>query len=252
MSRNSDEKRGLILGGTCELSLCLAPMLIAKGIEPVLTFRSEEGQRKIELHLASQEGHYETVRLDLNDKASIETLFPRISPSIDFLVDFAQGDYEALIAGADESRIYDYFIENVAARAVFLKHVTRAMLGRRRGRLVYVSSSAAERPAPGQGFYSAAKLASEALYRNCGLELAGKGISSVILRAGYIEAGRGRIFLETRPDAVKQVPIGRALTGAEVAETILFLLGPAAVGINATVLTMDGGLSAGKSGLLKA
>ena len=252
MKRHDDEKKGLILGGTCELALCLAPMLIAKEIVPVLTFRSEEGQRKIEEKLAPYAGHYETARLDLNDTASIEAFFSRTSSSCDFLVDFAQSDYEAFIAGADESRIYSYFMENVAARAVFLKHVTRAMLGRRRGRLVYVSSSAAERPAPGQGFYSAAKLASEALYRNCGLEMAGKGITSVILRVGYVEAGRGRIFLETRPDAVNQVPIGRALKAGEVAETILFLLGPAAVGINATVLTMDGGLCAGKIGLLKA
>ena len=155
MKRHDDEKKGLILGGTCELALCLAPMLIAKEIVPVLTFRSEEGQRRIEEKLAPYAGHYETVRLDLNDTASIEAFFSRTSSSCDFLVDFAQSDYEAFIAGADESRIYSYFMENVAARAVFLKHVTLAMLGRRRGRLVYVSSSAAERPAPGQGFYSA-------------------------------------------------------------------------------------------------
>lgn len=234
------------------MALCLAPMLITKGIVPVLTFRNGEGQRKIASHLASSEGRYEVVRLDLNDPASIEAIFFGTSSSFDFLVDFAQGDYESFIAGADESRIYSYFMENVAARAVVLKHVARAMLGRRRGRLIYVSSSAAERPAPGQGFYGAAKLASEALYRNCGLELAGKGITSVILRAGYVEAGRGRAFLETRPGAVKQVPIGRALTAEEIGEAILFLLSPAAVGINATVLTMDGGLCAGKSGLLKA
>ena len=250
MSRKNDKKRGLIIGGTCELALCLGRILIEKGFWPVLTWRNEEGRQKINLALESQGDLYETVHLDLSAPESMAAPFTPTS-SFDFLVDFAQGDYEALIAGSDEDRIYKYFKEYVAARAVLLKNVCRVMLRRKQGRLIYVSSSAAERPAPGQGFYGAAKLASEALYRNCGLELAGKGITSVILRAGYVDAGRGRTFLAARSEAVKQVPLRRALKAEEVAETILFLLSPSVVGINATVLTMDGGLSAGKTGAFK-
>lgn len=249
MSNQSDKKRGLILGGTCELALCLASQLIAQGILPVLTWRDQDGKEKIDQHLAACRGLYDTVRFDLGDPSSLKVLFDDQAAGFDFLVDFAQGDYEALIAAADEERIQAYFNENVAARAVLLKHVTRVMLRMRRGRLIFVSSSAAEKPAPGQGFYSATKLASEALYRNCGLELAGKGISSVVLRVGYVRAGRGRAFLEHNPDALRQVPLHRALDAEEVAQTILFLLSSAAVGINATILTMDGGLSAGKMGI---
>jgi NAD(P)-dependent dehydrogenase (short-subunit alcohol dehydrogenase family) len=40
--------------------------------------------------------------------------------------------------------------------------------------------------------------------------------------------------------------LGRALTPAEVAHAVMFLLCDEAVGFNATTLTMDGGLSAGK------
>lgn len=249
MTVHHEKKRGLILGGTCELALCLASRLIAQGMYPVLTWRDQGGKEKIDHSLAAFRGLYDTIRFDLGDPLALKTLFDDEAAGFDFLVDFAQGNYEALIAAADEERIQAYFTENVAARAVLLKHVTRVMLRMRRGRLIFVSSSAAERPAPGQGFYSATKLASEALYRNCGLELAGKGISSVILRVGYVRAGRGRAFLEHNPDAIRQVPLLRALEAEEVAETILFLLSPAAVGINATILTMDGGLSAGKMGI---
>jgi 3-oxoacyl-[acyl-carrier protein] reductase len=251
MSKHADKKRGLILGGTCELALCLSRMLIEKSFLPVLTWRTEEGRQKIDHALASHAGLYETAQLELNDPESMGALFTTTSP-FEFLVDFAQGDYEALIAGSDEEKIYPYFTAYVASRAVLLKNLCRVMLRKKQGRLIYVSSSAAERPAPGQGFYGAAKLASEALYRNCGLELAGKGITAVILRAGYIDAGRGRKFLLSKPDAVRQVPLRRALKAEEVAETILFLLSPAANGINATILTMDGGLSAGKTGAFKA
>ena len=121
------------------------------------------------------------------------------------------------------------------------------MLKKKRGRLVFVSSSAADRPNPGQGFYAASKLASEALYKNLGLELGGRGITTVTLRPGYVDAGRGKKYLQTRKEEVlRMVPIKRAITGAEVAETILFFLSDSAAGFNATEIALDGGLTAGK------
>jgi 3-oxoacyl-[acyl-carrier protein] reductase len=110
-----------------------------------------------------------------------------------------------------------------------------------------VSSSAAYRPNPGQGFYAASKLASEALYRNLGLELGEHGVTAVILRPGYIDAGRGKKYMQGKGgDILRMVPIKRVLNTAEVAETILFLLSDSAAGFNATEISLDGGLTAGK------
>ncbi|MGZ6221107.1 MAG: SDR family NAD(P)-dependent oxidoreductase, partial [Syntrophales bacterium] len=122
-----------------------------------------------------------------------------------------------------------------------------AMLKKRKGRLVFIYSAAAARPNPRQGFYAAAKLASEALYRKMGLELGERGVTSVILRPGYVEAGRGRIYLQQQERKILEVvPIKRALTSDEIAQTILFLLSDSATGINATEIPMDGGLTSGK------
>ena len=121
------------------------------------------------------------------------------------------------------------------------------MLKKRKGRLVFISSAAAARPNPGQGFYAAPKLASEALYRNMGLELGERGVTTVILRPGYIDAGRGRIYLQKQDRKILEMtPIKRAITGEEIAQTILFLLSDSAAGINATEISMDGGLTSGK------
>jgi 3-oxoacyl-[acyl-carrier protein] reductase len=249
MKQTDKENNCLVMGGTCDLALSLAPMLMAKGIRPVMTWRDHTGRERIVSHLKDWQGQYETMRLDLNDIRSLEDLIPR---TFACLVDFAHGHYESFVSGADLERIGSYFAENVASRAILLKHVTRMMMAGKQGRLVYVSSSAAERPALGQGFYGAAKRASETLYQSCGLELGKRGITSVVLRIGYVDAGRGRFFLQDRPEAVKQIPVERPLTAREVGETILFLLSPAACGINASILTMDGGMSAGKTILTEA
>jgi len=121
------------------------------------------------------------------------------------------------------------------------------MLKKRRGRLIYISSSAAERPNPGQGFYAAAKLASEALYRNMGLEMGERGITTAILRPGYVDAGRGAIFMRKHGRVLlEMIPVKRAITQEEIAQTILFLLSDSAISINATAIVLDGGLTAGK------
>lgn len=240
-------KHALILGGSCELAVSLAGFMVKSGLFPTLTYRNEEGLHYISERLTLFEGKYGSARLDFSDRASLNPLFVQTGPDVDYLVDFVQGDFESLIASADEDAVYRFFTENVSFRAEIIKRTARIMLARKMGRLVYVSSSAAIRPNPGQGFYAAAKLASEALYRNLGMELGGRGVTAVTLRPGYIEEGRGRKFLEAHGrEAMEKVPLKRALAAKEIAETILFYLSDSARGFNATEISIDGGLSAGK------
>lgn len=237
----------LLCGGGCDLGLALARLLSNHGIRPVLTYRSPESLRKITEVLNEMPDAYATCFLDLSHIPSIEKAFSSLDNRLDFLVDFAQEDYEALVASADPIRIAGYMESNVTAKAVMLKNAGRIMVNQRGGRLVYVSSTAAGRPNPGQGFYAASKLAAEALYKNMALELGRMGISSVTLRPGYIDAGRGKEYIEKNRDTlIKRIPSKSFITADDVATTILFLLSDQAKGFNATELTMDGGLSAGK------
>jgi len=239
--------RALVLGGTCELALTLAGSMIEFSLFPILTYRDDRGLDAIKKALSNFAGRFETFRLNFGDRDSLVSLFLNFGDNLDFLVDFAQGNYESLIAGADEDDVHRYFAENISFRAEVLKMAGRAMLKKRRGRLVFISSTAAERPNPGQGFYAAAKLASEALYRNMGLELGKRGVTTVILRPAYINAGRGKIYMQGQGrKALEMVPIKRAVTREEIAQTILFLLSDGAASINATEIVMDGGLTSGK------
>ncbi|MEM5786206.1 MAG: SDR family oxidoreductase [Syntrophobacteraceae bacterium] len=238
--------RVLLVGGSCDLALCVAELLLAEGLRPILTWRSEKGGNKIRRRLSSFEGRFETIHLDLTRMDSINSLFAEMNDDLDYLVDFAQGDMESLVAAADPGLVQGYFTENVSFRAELLRRAARAMLRKRLGRMVFISSAAAARSNPGQGFYTAAKLASESLYRNLGIELAGRGITTVTLRPGYVDAGRGARYIESHPDAAARTPIGRTITAGEVAGAVVFLLSDGAAAFNATEICMDGGLTASK------
>lgn len=240
-------RRALVLGGSSDLALALAVPLIEAGLHPILTYRSDAGKERIDVHLALFASGYETAYCDFARTDSIDTLFKTVGKKLDYVIDFAQGDLEAYIASANQDDVARYISENITARSRILKEAGRLMLSGRKGRLVFVSSTAALRPNPGQGFYAAAKLAAEALYRNLGLELGKRGITAVTLRPGYISAGRGRSFIQDNENEVlKRIPTGKALSASEVASAIMFLLSDGAAGFNATEIVMDGGLSAGK------
>ncbi len=247
MGLNYSGRRALILGGSCELGVALALRLAEVGVFPLATYRSESGRQRLEGAFQAAGRTLAALRLDLAEDAPGDALAGFLEGGVDYCIDFAQEDFEALVGAADPGRARRFFQASVAARFEIIHGVARKMLAARGGRMVYVSSVAAEHAHPGQGFYAAAKQASEAIYRNIGLELAGRGITTVTLRPGYVNAGRGRRYWEAQaPALAAKIPLGRALEIPEVVSAIMFLLSDDATGINATAVTMDGGLAAGK------
>lgn len=231
----------LLLGGNCELALETASLMIQLNFFPVLTYRSSKGLQDIRMQLSRYGNAYTVYECDLNRQKTIRTMFSRLDKNFDFLVDFSHGHLESLVASADSDLVNAYFMENIAARAEVIKTASRLMLKKKRGRFVYISSTAAQTSNPGQGFYAAAKLASEALYRNTGIELESRGITSRILRPGYIDSGRGRQFLgksnKRYRDKIERYGV---LSCREVAESILELLTDDTEKNNAGIFEING------------
>lgn len=176
-----------------------------------------------------------------------------------YVVDCMHPHMEGYVSAVEPEAAGAYFATAVSARHAILYSLTRHMLAARRsrcggrgaanfsGRLLHVSSTAVIMPNAGQGFYAAAKSAAETLYRTLGIELAPRGITTAILRAGYVAAGRGQTYLTEHPEVLRSIPLGRAQTAEEVAAALLWLLSDQATGINATAITMDGGMTASKN-----
>jgi 3-oxoacyl-[acyl-carrier protein] reductase len=236
-------KNSLVLGGSCETALFLARLMIESQLFPILSYRNHDGQMRINDSLSSFDARkFETILLDFSRKQTIECLDDSTWQHLDYVIDFIQSDYESLIPGASKQHIENYMTTNIINRAALLQSISRTMLKRRKGRLIFISSTAAIKQNPGQGFYAAAKQASEALYRNIGIEMGDRGVTTVSLRAGYIDSGRGKSYLNTHSKMKRFV-----LKTKEVAETILFLLSDSATGFNATELLFDKGLVASKN-----
>jgi len=253
----------LVLGGGSVLAQCVATRLLAMGTQVTLTVRTPEQCPEVleTLCAGGAPGTCAAVRvlpLALETaRVGCEQLVSVLASDVPgYLVDCLHPGLEGYVAAMDPDVAEAYFAAAIGARHRILQAVTRLMLSARRkaatrlvGRLLFVSSAAAGMPGAGQGYYAAVKVAAEALYRSVGLELAGRGITTVSLRPGFVAAGRGERYLSEHPEVLRTVPLGRAITADEVASAILWLLSDQAVAVNATTITMDGGMSAGKQEL---
>jgi 3-oxoacyl-[acyl-carrier protein] reductase len=235
----------LIVGGTCDIALECLKSLSESALNVFLTYRAEDKRLALEAALKSSSLGISFFKLALGDRSALASLFASIG-HCDDLLDFAHEDYESLLASASSDHVARYFDSHVAFRADLLRMATRSMLSNRFGRLVFLSSVAADRVNPGQAFYSASKLAAEALYRSAGVELASKGITSAIVRAGLSNTGRGQTHLSHCKTALASIPTRRPLEASELASFLVFLLSDASLGLNASILTIDQGQSAFK------
>ncbi len=226
-------KGALILGGSSSIGMALALHLLGAGMKVYVTYGSPEGKQKV--CLLVEKGAI-GVSLNLGREEEIYSFFKKEREPISYLIDLAHTHREGLFASLKDEEIRDYYSTNLVGRALFLKYMVREMLLLRWGRMIYLSSSAVSFINPGQSLYASSKAAVEALYKTIGIEMQGRGISTLILRCGYVNAGRGREFLKTH------TPLKSfALESQEVAEAILFFLSKQGQAFCSTEITLDRG-----------
>lgn len=114
-----------------------------------------------------------------------------------------------------------------------------------RGAFVAVGSSAAVHPAPGLGGYSASKAALVMLVRQIALEWGPDGIRANCVSPGPTATPMAPVYADPEIRALRAstLPLRRISEPAEMAEAILFLLGPGAAGITGINLEVDCGMS---------
>ena len=119
------------------------------------------------------------------------------------------------------------------------------------GRIIVVSSTAAQRAIRGWSHYCTSKAATVMLTRAMALELGPHGIRVNAVLPGYIDVADGgrHLSLAYREGARSAAPLGRPGTPEDVARGVLMLASPLAEYINGATVVIDGGASAGPIGL---
>jgi 3-oxoacyl-[acyl-carrier protein] reductase len=110
------------------------------------------------------------------------------------------------------------------------------------GRIVLLSSVAAEVGVPRQIAYGASKAGLIGVARTLAAEWAVRGIRCNVVMPGFVATPKvGAMPAQVRESALARIPLGRFAEPEELAGVVSFLLSPAAAYLNGVALRVDGG-----------
>ncbi|MGH3172075.1 MAG: SDR family oxidoreductase [Trebonia sp.] len=120
------------------------------------------------------------------------------------------------------------------------------------GLIVTISSTHEDWPMPGNIAYCVSKGGAKMLTRTAGVELGSHGIRFVNIAPGAVSTPINTVT-EMNPELLgrlnQAIPLGRIARPAEIADIVVFLASDKAGYLNATTVTVDGGLSQSSVGL---
>jgi 3-oxoacyl-[acyl-carrier protein] reductase len=123
------------------------------------------------------------------------------------------------------------------------KAVIRAMMKKRSGRIINVSSVVGATGNPGQTNYAASKAGLVGFSKSLAREIGSRSITVNTVAPGFIDTDMTRELAEEQRKALTaQIPLGRLGSADEVAAAVVFLASPAAAYITGETIHVNGGM----------
>jgi 3-oxoacyl-[acyl-carrier protein] reductase len=120
------------------------------------------------------------------------------------------------------------------------------MMRQRSGRIINLSSVAADYVNKGQTNYAASKGAINSFTRALAMELSSRNVTVNAIAPGFIETDMSEAVRNKAGDIIKKmIPMRRIGTPEDVARVAVFLASADSAYVTGQVLTVDGGLSLG-------
>lgn len=240
------QKTAFITGASRGIGRAIAKQLALDGYRVGINYlQSTEKAEALVSELRALGCNAIAVQADVSDAEAItraiRTVEQTFSP-IDLLVNNAGIAQQDLFQYTDATLWRQLFAVNVDGAYHTIQAVLPAMIARRAGSIVNISSMWGLRGASCEVTYSATKAALIGLTRSLAMELAPSHIRVNCVAPGVIHTDMvDQLGEETISALCEQTPIGRLGTPEDIAQAVAFLASDKASFITGQVLTADGG-----------
>lgn len=242
----------LVTGGSRGIGRGIVLALAREGAKVVFVYHSNaEAADQLSQEVAATGGIAKGIRADVADPAAADAVVSAVLAEhgrVDILVNNAGVIRDKLFLRMDADDWNAVINTNLTGTFAFCKAVAQPMAFKQRsGRIVNVSSIAAEHVNKGQANYAASKGAVNSFTRVLAAELAARNVLVNAVAPGFIATDMSQAVrnLAGEDNLKKIIPVRRLGTPDDIANVVLFLCGPAAAYITGQVITVDGGLSLG-------
>lgn len=244
MTSPAPPRRGVVTGASGGIGRAIAARLIRDGAQVVNLDLREDAEAAALCGPAMT-----TLTLDLSDAGAVAAAFGRIDglfggSAPDLLVCCAAMSRARPFLEISADELDRQFAVNVRGTVLVCQEAGRRMRAAGGGRIVVITSVAAEQGWAGESVYCATKAAQRALVQSMAVELAPFGILVNAVGPGIIEhaspnMARTRDDTEVLRHDLERTPLGRFGAPEEIAEAVAFAA--RASWMTGSTITVDGG-----------
>jgi 3-oxoacyl-[acyl-carrier protein] reductase len=240
----------LVTGGSRGIGRGIVKALAAEGAKVACIYKgSKEAAESLVQEVTQAGGTCQAVQCDVTDPAAAQAVAEKIEKewgSVNILVNNAGVIRDDLFVRMEPAAWQTVLQTNLGGTYNFCKAVAFNMMRQRKGRIINVSSVAAEHVNAGQTNYAASKGAINAFTRALAVELASRNVTVNAVAPGFIETDMSEAVRNKAGDLIKKIiPMRRIGQPDDIAKVVVFLASDASAYMTGQVLTVDGGLSLG-------
>ncbi len=240
----------LVTGGSRGIGRAIVLAFAAEGAKVGFVYRGNQAAAdSLGQEVAAADGTALALQADVRNLDEAQRSVERVEKEwgrFDILVNNAGIIRDDLFVRMEPDAWTSVLHTNLGGTYNFCKAVAYIMMKQRRGRIISLSSVAAQHVNPGQTNYAASKGAIESFTRALAVELASRGVTVNAIAPGFIETDMSEAVRNKAGDLIKKmIPMRRLGQAADVARVAVFLASEESSYITGQVITVDGGLSLG-------
>jgi 3-oxoacyl-[acyl-carrier protein] reductase len=231
------------IGRTCALRLAKEGAIVA------VAARNKEKLDELVNEITAAGGKAAAFALDVAEeeqvKATVKAIVAQFG-KIDILVNNAGITRDQLVMRMKRADWDAVLQTNLTSAYLLIQQVIPSMLKQRSGRIINITSVFGQIGQAGQANYSASKAGLIGLTMAIAREVGSRNITCNAVAPGFIETAMTAVLSdEFKQNAVKQIPLGRVGTSADVAGAVAFLASDDASYITGHTLSVNGGMLMG-------
>jgi 3-oxoacyl-[acyl-carrier protein] reductase len=240
----------IVTGGSRGIGRAIVKAFCAEGAKVAFIYRgSQPAAEALVAEVTAAGGTVKALQADvckLDEATRCAEQVEKEWGRIDILVNNAGVIKDDLFVRMDPEAWQTVLQTNLGGTFNFCKAVGYTMMKQRKGRVINISSVAAEYVNPGQTNYAASKGAINAFTRALAVELAGRQVTINAIAPGFIETDMSEAVRNKAGDLIKKmIPMKRLGQPDDIAKVAVFLASPDADYVTGQIITVDGGLSLG-------
>ena len=240
----------LITGGSRGIGRAIVKAFASEGAKVAFVFKTNQASaEQLVQEISQSEGTALALQADVTNLEAAQSCAERVTKEwgrFDILVNNAGIIHDDLFVRMEPDAWQKVLQTNLGGAYNFCRAVAYTLMRQRHGRIINISSVAAEHVNIGQANYAASKGAINAFTRALAVELASRNVTVNAIAPGFIETDMSEALRNKAGDLVKKmIPMRRLGSPKDVARVAVFLASEESSYLTGQVLTVDGGLSLG-------